>query len=153
LCGVAEIRIYTEFRRYKSMALLSWSDSYSVKVKQFDEQHKKLIDMINQLHDAMKSGKGSETMGPVLKALATYTQTHFAAEEQLMKHYGYPDYESHKKEHNQLVMQVVDIQKQLLAGKAPITQTVMNFLRDWLVKHIQGVDKNYGLFFNGKGVA
>jgi len=134
------------------MALLTWNDSYSVKVKQLDDQHKKLIDLINQLYDAMKVGRGSEVIGPVLKSLITYTQTHFSTEEQLMKLHGYPDYDTHKNEHNQLVAQVSDIKKGMDAGKIPLTQNVMNFLRDWLIKHIQGDDKKYGPFLNNKGV-
>lgn len=135
------------------MALITWSDSLSVKVKQFDDQHKKLVDMVNQLFDAMKTGKGNQVMGDILKQLIAYTQTHFAAEERLMKQYGYPDFEAHKKEHNALVMQVLDLQKQFQEGKAVLTQNVMTFLRDWLSRHIQGDDKKYGVFFNGKGVA
>ncbi len=134
------------------MALIAWSDSLSVKVKQFDDQHKKLVDMVNQLFDAMKTGKGSQVMGDILKQLISYTQTHFAAEERLMKQYGYPDMEAHKKEHNALVMQVLDLQKQFQEGKAVLTQNVLTFLRDWLSWHIQGDDKKYGVFFNGKGV-
>ena len=116
------------------MALISWSDSLSVKVKQFDDQHKKLVDMVNQLFDAMKAGKGNQVMGDILKSLIQYTQTHFAAEERIMKQYGYPDFEAHKKEHNALVMQVLDLQKQFQEGKAVLTQNVMTFLRDWLSK-------------------
>lgn len=135
------------------MALITWSDTLSVKVKQFDDQHKKLVDMVNQLFDAMKTGKGNQVMADILKQLIAYTQTHFAAEERLMKQFGYPDFEAHKKEHNALVMQVLDLQKQFQEGKAVLTQNVMTFLRDWLSKHIQGDDKKYGVFFNGKGVA
>lgn len=135
------------------MALISWSDSLSVKVKQFDDQHKKLVDMVNQLFDAMKAGKGNQVMGDILKSLIQYTQTHFAAEERIMKQYGYPDVEAHKKEHNALVMQVLDLQKQFQEGKAVLTQNVMTFLRDWLSKHIQGDDKKYGVYLNGKGVS
>ncbi|WP_298439455.1 bacteriohemerythrin [Geobacter sp.] len=134
------------------MALITWNDSLSVKVKQFDDQHKKLVDMVNQLFDAMKGGKGSQVLGDILRQLIAYTQTHFAAEERLMKQYAYPDFEAHKKEHNALVMQVLDLQKQFQEGKPVLTQNVMTFLRDWLSRHIQGDDRKYGVFFNGKGV-
>ncbi len=134
------------------MALLTWSDKFSVNVKQFDDQHKKLIDIVNRLHDAMKVGKGKEVLGEVLNALITYTQTHFAAEEKLMKGNNYPAYEQHKKEHNQLVMQVLDVQKQFQGGVA-LSQPVMSFLKSWLENHIQGTDRQYGPFFNQKGVA
>lgn len=79
------------------MALITWNENYSVKVKQFDDQHKKLIDMINELHDAMKVGKGKDVMEKILAGLIQYTVTHFANEERLMKQHNYPDYEQHKK--------------------------------------------------------
>ena len=100
--------------------------------------------MVNQLHDAMKDGKGKQVIGDVLNGLINYTKNHFAAEERLMKAHGYPDYEKHKKEHNQLTLTVLDLQKGYAAGSAPLSQSVMNFLKDWLTNHIQGVDKGYG---------
>ena len=135
------------------MALLTWNDSYSVKVKQFDDQHKKLVDMINKLHDAMKVGKGTESSKEILGSLVSYTQTHFNDEEKLMKQHGYPYYEQHKKEHNQLVMKVADVKKLIDEGKMLISQELMQFLKDWLVKHIQGEDQKYGPFLNSKGVS
>jgi len=134
------------------MALITWNDGYSVKVKQFDEQHKKLIDLVNDLHDAMKVGKGKEALEKILAALIQYTGTHFASEERLMKLHNYPGYEEHKKEHNLLVMQVIDVQRKFHEGGAVLSQSVMTFLKEWLQKHIQGTDKNYAPFLNGKGI-
>ena len=71
------------------MALIAWNDSYSVKVKQMDEQHKKLVEMINQLHDAMKVGQGKQVVGDVLNALVSYTKTHFASEEGCHRYSNY----------------------------------------------------------------
>lgn len=134
------------------MALLTWSERFSVNVRQFDEEHKQLMNLINQLHDAMKAGQGKQVIGDILNGLIAYTHKHFAAEDRLMKAHGYPDYENHKKEHNQLTMSVLDFQKEFASGSVPLSQTVMTFLRDWLTNHIQGVDKQYGPFLNGKGI-
>lgn len=134
------------------MALLTWSDKFSVQVRQFDEEHKQLMNLINQLHDAMKAGQGKQVIGDVLNGLIEYTRKHFAAEDRIMKAQGYPGYENHKKEHNQLTMTVMDFQKGFAEGSAILSQTVMTFLRDWLTNHIQGVDKEYGPFLNGKGI-
>lgn len=134
------------------MALITWNESYSVKVKQFDDQHKKLIDMMNELHDAMKIGKGKDALEKILAKLIQYTVTHFANEERLMKQHNYPNYEQHKKEHNLLTLQVSDVQKQYHEGNAVITMAVMTFLKEWLQTHIQGTDKGYAPFLNGKGV-
>jgi hemerythrin len=134
------------------MALLTWNDGYSVKVKQFDDQHKKLIDMVNELHDAMKVGKGREVLEKILAGLIQYTVTHFANEERLMKLHNYPGYEQHKKELNLLTLQVSDEQKKYREGSAVLSQSVMTFLKEWLQNHIQGTDKNYSAFLNSKGV-
>jgi len=134
------------------MALITWNDKFSVRVSRFDEEHKQLMNLINQLHDAMKTGQGKQVIGDVLQGLISYTQNHFASEEKLMKGHSYPGYESHKKEHNQLTMTVLDFQKGFASGSVPLSQTVMSFLRDWLTNHIQGMDKEYGPFLNGKGI-
>jgi hemerythrin len=134
------------------MALITWNESYSVKVKQFDDQHKKLIDMVNELHDAMKVGKGKDLLEKILAGLIQYTVTHFANEERLMKQHNYPGYEQHKKEHNLLTLQVNDVQKKFHEGGAVLSQSVLQFLKEWLQNHIKGTDKNYAPFLNGKGV-
>jgi hemerythrin len=134
------------------MALITWNDNYSVQVKQFDDQHKKLVGMVNDLHDAMKVGKGKEVVEKVLAGLILYTKSHFADEEKLMKLHNYPGYEEQKKEHNLLAIKVLDLQSNLREGKAVLSQPVMTFLKDWLQNHIQGDDKKYGPFFNSKGI-
>jgi hemerythrin len=135
------------------MALITWSNDLSVNIKEFDEEHKKLISMINELHSAMGSGKGKEAMGLILTRLVDYTKTHFAAEEQLMLKHAYPGYVSHKALHDDLTKQVVDLQNKLQAGKVLVTVQVMNFLKDWLSNHILNTDKRYGPYLKGKGIA
>ena len=134
------------------MALVTWNDSYNVNIKSFDSQHKQLFDLINQLHDSMMVGKGKEVMGDVLKSLLTYTKTHFSDEERLLKMHKYPDFDRQVKEHNNFVQQVTDLQQKHAAGNAAITLTTLNFLRDWLQKHINGEDKKYSSYLNGKGL-
>jgi len=134
------------------MALMAWNPALSVKIKQFDDQHKKLVDMVNELHEAMKEGKGSVVLGKILGGLISYTASHFSDEERLMAQYSFPGLTLHKMEHEKLVKQVLDLQEKFKAGKPILTLDVMNFLKDWLVKHIQGDDKKYGEYLNTKGV-
>lgn len=135
------------------MALMEWNPALSVNVKQFDDQHKKLVNMVNNLHDAMKIGKGNEVLGKILDGLISYTASHFADEERLMGTHAYPAISSHKAEHEKLVKQVLELQQKFKAGQPILTNTVMQFLKDWLVKHIQGDDKKYGVYFNSKGIS
>ncbi len=134
------------------MALMTWNDKLSVGIKQFDEEHQQLVRLVNQLHEAMKTGQGKQSLGSILQSLISYTRNHFAAEERLMQSHGYPDYAEHKKEHNALTLSVLDLQKEFQAGNVLLSQKVMNFLKEWLTGHIQGLDKAYGPFLRGKGV-
>jgi hemerythrin len=135
------------------MAFLDWTDEYSVHVKSMDDQHRRLVELINQLHDAMRVGKGREVIGQVLDSVIRYTQTHFAAEERLMSANGYPALGQHKLEHESLVRQVAEIQKQVQAGKLTVSLSVLDFLKKWLVEHIGGCDQGYGKFLSAKSVS
>ena len=134
------------------MALINWNDNLSVKVTEFDEQHKQLFGMVNDLHSAMGAGKSREIMGSVLTGLIDYTVNHFAAEEKLMQKHGYPGFARHKAEHDVLKKQVGDTMSKFKEGKSVVTIELMNFLKDWLTKHIQGTDKQYGPFLNSKNI-
>lgn len=135
------------------MALLEWNDTFSVNVNQIDEEHKKLVELTNKLHDAMRSGQGKMVVGEVLDELVEYTKTHFTHEEALMEKAGYPGLASHKLVHNRLVNQVNDLKTQNETGKLSLSMEVMKFLKEWLVDHIQGTDKNYSSYLNKNGIA
>lgn len=134
------------------MAFISWNENLSVDVKMFDEQHKQLIGLINNLHDAMSQGKGAAALGTVLNELIDYTKTHFADEEKIMKQYNYPSYGLHVIEHRNLTDKVVELQNKYNHGNMVLSMDVMQFLKDWLTHHILETDKKYGVFYRSKGI-
>ncbi len=128
------------------MALLDWNSSLSVDVSAMDDEHKKLITLINNLNEAMKLGKTKDEMDRVFNELARYTQSHFASEERYMEKIGYPGAAQQKKEHAELMTQVAAFKADYDAGKAMISVKLMGFLRDWVRNHIQKSDKQYGVW-------
>ncbi len=135
------------------MALIEWSENYSVKVKTIDNQHKKLVDLINELHGAMREAHGKDVLGKILNELTEYTVFHFSTEEKLMNDNGYAGYVAHKAEHDKLTKQVIELNGNLKSGKGVISQEVLFFLKDWLLNHIAVTDKKYSLFLNNKGIS
>ena len=128
------------------MALLNWNDSLSVGVPTMDQQHRRLVELTNQLYDAMGTGKGDEIKSAVLRDLLTYAQVHFAAEERLMQKHAYPHFASHKVLHDELTDQVLQLKQKLDAGQMVASVTLANFLKDWLQQHITQEDRKYGRF-------
>ena len=134
------------------MALLEWSSGLDVGVTDFNKQHQRLVGMINDLHAAMLEGKGSQAIGGILKEMGDYTVYHFQAEEKLMVAKNYPSYAAHKAEHDGFVAKVLDLTARHQQGTLALSVEALNFLKDWLVHHIQGTDKQYRIFFNEAGV-
>jgi len=134
------------------MALFAWNESYSVSVRQFDMQHQKLFEIVNQLADAMRTGRGTEVIREVVAQLAVYTRTHFLQEEVLMKQAGYPGLPGHLQQHAKLMTAVEKYKNDLDEGRNPDTVAVLDFLRTWLVDHIQKSDKAYSAHLNARGI-
>jgi hemerythrin-like metal-binding protein len=132
---------------------IQWSDAaMSVGIAEIDEQHKVLVSMINELNEAMRSGRGKDALGDMIRGLKDYAAFHFAHEEKLMTAHEFPGYLAHKARHREFVKQVVDFEKEFKSGKAALTMEIMQFLKDWLVEHIQGTDRGYTKHMNERGV-
>lgn len=134
------------------MAVINWNESLSVKVESIDSQHKKLIDLINTFYEGISQGSNKEKLVEMILALKNYTVYHFGTEEKYMEKFGYPDYASHKKEHEQFVKKVLDFEERFKSGKMLLTLEVTGFIKDWISHHIMGTDKKYSDFFISKGI-
>jgi hemerythrin len=127
-----------------------WSDEYSVGIAEIDEQHKTLFVMIDKLHQAIMKHEGSAACKTILVELVDYARVHFALEQTLMRVGKYPEYEAHCKLHKDLVEEVEALQKKIASGRAAISFELLQFLRNWLTKHILNEDMKYGAFFKGE---
>jgi len=135
------------------MALMTWDDKFSVGVKVLDADHKKLIAMVNELHDGILSGKRQESLAHVLDQLVKYTQVHFAREEEFFTRTKYPQAAQHKKEHDELIKTAVDLQARSKSGASSmLSLETMTFLKNWLSHHINDIDKKYGPHLNSQGI-
>jgi hemerythrin len=136
----------------EDMSFFEWKNEYSVGIAKIDDQHKALVGFLNELYEAMKAGKGRDTLDTVMKSLVEYTKTHFSTEESFMKLYKYPDYEVHKQKHEKMAGHVLELKHQFDSGQLSNPLQITTFLKEWLSKHIMGTDKAYGPFLNAKGV-
>jgi len=134
------------------MALIEWNESFSVGVAFFDMQHKQLIGMLNELHDAINAGKGNEAVVPTLQRLSGYWFMHFTAEEQKMKELNYPDFKTHQMEHVAFASKVKEFKTDFSYDQAERPTEILNFLKNWFVTHIAGTDLKYKEFFNSQGM-
>ena len=134
------------------MTLVNWTPNLSVGIEAIDNQHKKILELINQTHAAMLEGRSSEEMADIMHGLIDYTETHFAYEEDLFKQYSYPETAQHQLAHTALTAKVLGYKRKLDAGETVVSVDILKFLKDWLIGHILGVDKRYAPFLKEHGV-
>ncbi|MGL1933955.1 MAG: bacteriohemerythrin [Fibrobacterales bacterium] len=133
-------------------ALIRWEDSLSVGVDEFDSDHQVLIGMINDLNLAMSEGKSKEVLGKIIDGLIDYTEYHFGNEERNFKKFNFPGAEFHITQHKAFVDKIAAFRDDVAEGRAMVSKDIMAFLKDWLIKHIMGVDRQYTKFFNERGI-
>jgi hemerythrin-like metal-binding protein len=151
--GVAYARMFT--KNSKTGPLVKWSDEqFSVGVKQIDDEHKRLVGLLNELHRALEAGTGEGALGGILDGLYQYTCYHFAHEEIMFRRSNYPAIEKHYEQHRILTTKVLEIYEDFQKGTLKVSpEQILEFLKTWLAQHIMGADREFGMYLNSKRAA
>jgi len=128
---------------------VTWSNSYSMGIKAIDDQHKGLLDFVNDLfsHASGREKEEREYFKSVIQQAVEYVKVHFATEEKLMLATKFPGYPEHKRKHEEFIMTVVKTVKDFDAGKRLTLTNFGYFLKDWVLSHIAVMDKQYSDYF------
>ncbi len=125
------------------MEYFKWDAKFSVGIDSIDNQHKKIIELINELYGAFVDKRTDDIMGRILHEMADYAIYHFKYEENLLEQSGYPLTAKHIEEHDAFNLKVNEFKAKSALGKFQITFTVLNYLKDWLANHILINDAKY----------
>lgn len=126
--------------------ILEWSNQLATEHPLIDEQHQAMIAMINHLHICITEPMQRPEFSARLELLCNYAMEHFATEEQLMQQQNYPHLARHQAQHALLTQQAYALNQRFLGGDLPLDSTVSESLREWFMDHIQGEDRELGLF-------
>lgn len=134
------------------MAFFEWSPEYSVQVSELDDQHKKLLMMMNKAYDAIQENVDHINVSTLLTAMSDYAIMHFSKEEHLLKKYEYNEFETQQKEHNQFFDQIMIFKTKLSDGDPFVMAEIAEYLSKWLFSHIKIHDKKYSFLLNENGL-
>lgn len=123
------------------MAYLHWSSELDTGIEIIDKQHRRIVDLINELNTANESGD-SKVINHVLGELVDYTLSHFSFEEELQEKANYPFYKAHKRVHEIFTKRVAEFQQRANGGEN-VAPELLAMLKIWLVNHIKGDDADY----------
>lgn len=130
--------------------LVQWTKKLETGIQMVDDQHKSLCSLINGLHSAMVNRDSNAAMLKLIRSLKEYTVLHFNTEEQYFEHSAYPYIKEHKVLHRKFEAKVQDFENDFNNGTATVSMDLLNFLKDWLIKHIEGTDSGYVKYVKGK---
>lgn len=133
--------------------LLQWSDALATGVARIDQQHKMLINILNDANNCFREGGNADAQAKAMEDLIGYTIYHFDSEEELMESEGYgdrlPDDEkNHVREHRAFAKAAAEYQLALNQGESIDYETLFAFLNSWLLNHVMGTDQKLGKFLN-----
>ena len=128
------------------MARIEWDETYSTYNPEIDKQHKKWIEIYNELHETLLKGGVKDLLGVTvntLKAMEDYAHYHFEFEENFMKSIDFPNIVEHKRLHKDFDTRIYELNKDVREGRAVLNTQLIKIMRNWIVDHILNADKQY----------
>ncbi len=133
------------------MARLTWDERFDTGVPLIDEQHRGLLDLINELDDKLvhlsRFLSGRREMLEIIGRLAEYADVHFEDEEGIMARCGYPKLEEHRREHDRFRDLIRRLESQYAEGDTQVPEAALDFLTAWLVDHIRTEDQQVAAYY------
>ena len=132
-----------DYERAASSKFVQWTSSMDLGIGEIDDQHRMLVDYINDLHSAMSNHRSARELLEILHKLRNYTSTHFRDEEKRFVHTDYPTVKDHLQIHREFEAKVDEVERGIKEGTVTLSMDLLSFLKDWLVQHIMGMDAQY----------
>lgn len=120
---------------------IEWTNDLNTGIDVIDSQHKRIVDYINNLENAIKQ-QDRLSVGRVLDELVDYTMSHFAFEENLQEEARYQLAKPHKAVHDLFVKRIATYQQRHKTGE-DVAEQLLGMLGTWLVHHIKRDDMAY----------
>ncbi len=134
------------------MTMIEWDDKYCVDISLIDEQHKKLIEIINKASMVEISSNNPKDVLAILDQMTEYILKHFETEEHYMREFNFPGLESHRNEHIDFTNTTIDYKIRAVGGDYKIINEIIEYLMEWIVNHIQVIDRQYIDCFKRNGL-
>ncbi len=128
------------------MVLIKWRDSYSVGVEKFDKEHRRLVELVNDMYIIVRDKGDAAALIVCVEKLIEYTKYHFSSEEIAMKEAYYPGFDEHVELHAGLEKQAVAFFRRIKTEGEAVRTEFYHFLREWLLNHIMKDDKKYSKY-------
>jgi len=125
------------------MVHIQWKDRYNINFMEIDDQHKSLLEILNELIDLVGERGDPEVVTGIFHRLCQYALTHFATEEAYMAAGNYPLLEKHKGEHGAFIQKLLELNQAYDPSDPHLLEETLDFLKSWYLSHILNSDMRY----------
>ena len=146
---MTELNPTLKFEEYS----IVWTENFSIGVERIDNQHKKLIEILNTFVKSIVGRRGLEAILETLDDLVKYSHVHFDSEENLMESIGYAHFEEHREKHNNLINKIEEYYSRIQKNDRIYNLEILAFLNDWLTNHILIEDMKIKEHYLAKGIS
>ncbi len=144
---VYAVGIFSPHERLAMTAMIEWNGSLAVGIAEIDEQHRKLITLIQHLQSVDRHPeRESSLVEQALDEMVAYTMYHFGTEERLMEEYAYPQDAGHLAQHERFLADVTGMMETFMSGSRVSASEIGQYLGDWLIQHIQHTDRQLAIW-------
>lgn len=130
------------------MKKIDWTDNLNLNIEELDIHHRKFLDIVNELLQAIEEKRSNEIQGKVIDELISYAFYHFSKEEKCFKDTNYPQAEEHIKEHERFVDKLTQFRNDFQKHKLTLSIEMIYFMKDWWINHIRISDRGYIPYVN-----
>jgi hemerythrin len=122
---------------------IEWQDEYSVGVKELDEQHQILLNIINTLLKEQRDEYNAAMLSETISLLIHYAYVHFATEERYLVQARFPDLQKQILEHVEFIMKTLELSLNVKEGTKDNRLKLLEYLKEWFSSHVLGLDRQY----------
>jgi len=132
---------------------IRWRQDLEIGIEKIDDQHKELVDSMNNLLEACSAGRAKEEIEKTLAFISDYVVTHFNYEQEYLQKYGYPKYDAHVKLHKFFLQEIEELNKKY-EEEGPTLHFIVVFnkkILDWFINHIGKADRDFAEYLRSSG--
>ena len=127
--------------------LFDFDKEFRLGIDSVDNEHVRLVDMLNQVHALLSEGKRDEARQFFTQTLSGYVNEHFANEEKFMQSIGYPALDEHRKIHENFKKSFQELVPQIASADEAAFRKALTDAFTWIITHIGKTDRKYASFY------
>jgi hemerythrin len=132
--------------------MIEFDSSLFTHVEEMDEQHMRLVELLNNTYELLNEGKKEEAIRLFEDEIVAYTEHHLSEEEKFLEEIGYPELEQHKKIHEVFRREIYNLASHIENGDPKAFRQALSLAWGWLYNHIAKTDKKYGIYAKETGI-